>query len=67
MGVNNGVSKLIGEGISHYRLLRENSDKVKCIGLMTWGALDENTRTELKYPTVVSKSIMFGNSLNRII
>ncbi|UJR29010.1 hypothetical protein I4U23_010228 [Adineta vaga] len=47
-GVNNGVSKLVGEGISHYRLLREYSNKVKCIGMTMWGTVNEHTRLELK-------------------
>ncbi|CAF4439946.1 unnamed protein product [Rotaria sp. Silwood2] len=33
-GVNNGVSKLVGE--------------VKCIGMTMWGTIDENTRLELR-------------------
>ncbi|CAF4183794.1 unnamed protein product, partial [Rotaria sordida] len=47
-GINNGVSKLVGEGISHYSLLREYPNKVKCIGMTTWGTINENTRLELK-------------------
>ncbi|CAF0730867.1 unnamed protein product [Adineta steineri] len=47
-GINNGVSKLVGEGISHYRLLREYSNKVKCIGMTMWGTINETTRLELK-------------------
>lgn len=47
-GINNGVSKLVGEGISSHRLLQEYSNKVKCIGLTMWGTIDENTRLELK-------------------
>jgi hypothetical protein len=53
-GVNNGVSKLVGEGISHYRLLREYSNKVKCIGMTMWGTISENTRLELKNVSKVS-------------
>ncbi|CAF0951970.1 unnamed protein product [Rotaria sp. Silwood1] len=47
-GINNGVSKLVGEGISHYSLIREYSNKVKCIGMTMWGTINENTRLELK-------------------
>ncbi len=61
MGANNGVSKLIGEGISHYRLLREYSDKVKCIGLIMLEVLDESTRSELRHPTLVNKLTVFGS------
>ncbi len=54
-GINNGVSKLVGEGISHYRLLQEDSNKVKCIGLTMWGTVSENTRLELKQATHVDR------------
>ncbi|CAF2408271.1 unnamed protein product [Rotaria sp. Silwood2] len=47
-GINNGVSKLVGEGISHYRLLQEYPNKVKCIGMTMWGTINENTRLEFK-------------------
>ncbi|CAF1003931.1 unnamed protein product [Adineta steineri] len=50
-GVNNGVSKLIGEGISHYRLLKANPNKIVCIGLTKWGTINESTRFELKHTT----------------
>ncbi|CAF4188401.1 unnamed protein product, partial [Adineta steineri] len=50
-GINNGVTKLIGEGISHYRLLKANSNKIICIGLTKWGTINESTRFELKYTT----------------
>ncbi|CAF1102784.1 unnamed protein product [Adineta steineri] len=50
-GINNGVSKLVGEGISHYRLLREYPNKVKCIGMTMWGTVNESTRFELKHRT----------------
>ncbi|CAF1016322.1 unnamed protein product [Adineta steineri] len=50
-GINNGVSKLVGEGISHYRLLREYPNKVKCIGMTMWGTVNESTRFELKHTT----------------
>ncbi|CAF4191196.1 unnamed protein product [Adineta steineri] len=53
-GVNNGVSKLIGEGISHYRLLKPNPNKIVCIGLTKWGTINESTRFELKHTTKVS-------------
>jgi len=58
-GINNGVSKLVGEDISHYRLLREYPDKVKCIGLTMWGTVDENTRLELKNLSQVDKMEIF--------
>ncbi|CAM4808551.1 unnamed protein product [Rotaria magnacalcarata] len=47
-GVNNGVSKLVGEGISHYQLLRENPNKVICIGMTMWGTINDNTHLVLK-------------------
>ncbi|CAF0929325.1 unnamed protein product [Adineta steineri] len=50
-GINNGVSKLIGEGISHYRLLKANPNKIICIGLTKWGTINESTRFELKHTT----------------
>jgi len=52
-GINNGVSKLVGEGISHYRLLREYPNKVKCIGMTMWGTVNESTRLKLKQATNV--------------
>jgi len=54
-GINNGVSKLVGEGISHYRLLREYPNKVKCIGMTMWGTINENTRLELKNASHVNR------------
>ncbi|CAF3454781.1 unnamed protein product [Rotaria sp. Silwood1] len=48
-GVNCGVSKLVGESLSHYHLLREYSKKAKCIGLTMWGTVNESTRFKLKY------------------
>ncbi|CAF4145083.1 unnamed protein product [Adineta steineri] len=50
-GINNGVSKVIGEGISHYRLLKANPNKIVCIGLTKWGTINESTRLELKHTT----------------
>ncbi|CAF1369818.1 unnamed protein product [Rotaria sp. Silwood1] len=47
-GIDNGISKLVGEGISHYRLLQEYPNKVKCIGMTMWGTINEDTRLELK-------------------
>ena len=47
-GIHNGVSKLVGEGISHYRLLREYPTKLKCIGMTMWGTVNESTRLQLK-------------------
>ncbi|CAF3354679.1 unnamed protein product [Rotaria socialis] len=47
-GLNNGVSKLVGEGISQYRLLKQYPKEVVCIGLTLWGSVSENTRIELK-------------------
>ena len=52
-GISNGVSKLVGEGISHYRLLREYPNRVKCIGMTMWGTVNESTRFELKHLTNV--------------
>ncbi|CAF3953944.1 unnamed protein product, partial [Rotaria magnacalcarata] len=48
-GIDNGISKLVGEGISHYSLLREYPNKVKCIGMTMWGTINENTRLRLKH------------------
>jgi hypothetical protein len=53
-GISNGVSKLVGEGISHYCLLRECPNKVKCIGMTMWGTTNENTRLQLKKETNVN-------------
>ncbi|CAF1238406.1 unnamed protein product [Adineta steineri] len=47
-GINNGVSKLVGEGISHYRLLKANPNKIVCIGLTKWGTINGRTRFDLK-------------------
>ncbi|CAF3430705.1 unnamed protein product [Rotaria sp. Silwood1] len=57
-GIDNGISKLVGEGISHYRLLQEYPLTVKCIGMTTWGTINEDTRLELK-----SSSSRFPTSL----
>ncbi|CAF3957560.1 unnamed protein product, partial [Adineta steineri] len=54
-GINNGVSKLIGEGISHYRLLKANPNKIVCIGLTKWGTINGRTRFELKHTIKVSE------------
>ncbi|UJR11905.1 hypothetical protein I4U23_016083 [Adineta vaga] len=50
-GTNTGISKLIGEGISHYRILHNYSNKIKCIGLTMWGSLNEEARRNLKKST----------------
>ncbi|CAF1299340.1 unnamed protein product [Adineta steineri] len=47
-GINNGVSKLVGEGIAHYRLLKANPNKIVCIGLTKWGTINGRTRFDLK-------------------
>ncbi|CAF1034271.1 unnamed protein product [Adineta steineri] len=47
-GINNGVSKLVGEGISHYRLLKADPNKIVCIGLTKWGTINGRTRFDLK-------------------
>jgi hypothetical protein len=47
-GINNGVSKLVGEGISQYRLLTQYPKEVICIGLTMWGSVGERTRSELR-------------------
>ena len=52
-GLNNGVSKVVGEGISHYSLLREYPKRVKCIGMTMWGSINENTRVLLKSISLV--------------
>ncbi|CAF1149147.1 unnamed protein product [Rotaria sordida] len=50
-GINNGVSKSVGEAISHYGLFGDYPKKVTCIGLTMWGTMNESTRFELKYST----------------
>ncbi len=57
-GINNGVSKLVGEGVAHFRLLKEDSTKMKCIGLTMWGTVNESTRFELKRATNVNKLLI---------
>lgn len=47
-GLNNGISKLVGEGISQYRLLKRHPKQVVCIGMTMWGSINEKTRIELK-------------------
>lgn len=54
-GICNGVSKLVGEGISHYRLLREYPNKVKCIGMTMWSTINENARIQLKKASNVKR------------
>ncbi len=56
-GVNTGVSKLVGEGVANYCLLKEDRDKVKCIGLTMWGTINESMRIELKQATNVDRMI----------
>jgi hypothetical protein len=58
-GVNTGVTKLVGEGVAHFRLLKEDSTKMKCIGLTMWGTVNESTRLELKHATNVYKLLIF--------
>ncbi|CAF3716629.1 unnamed protein product [Adineta steineri] len=66
-GINNGVSKLIGEGISHYRLLKDNPNKICCIGLTKWGTINESARLKLKHmtkgypPELWRRAISHGN------
>lgn len=38
----------MGEGILHYRLLRDHSKLVKCIGMTMWSTISEEARRELK-------------------
>ncbi|CAF5139629.1 unnamed protein product [Rotaria sp. Silwood1] len=66
-GIDNGISKLVGEGISHYRLLQEYPNKVKCIGMTMWGTINEDTRLELKsvssgFPTPLCKQQIPDNT-----
>lgn len=58
------MSKLVGEGIAHYRLLREDTSKVKCIGLTMWGTVNETTRIELKRATIVNESTIFRKCIS---
>lgn len=53
-GINNGVSKLVGEGISHHHLLHEYTNKATCIGMTTWGTINEDARKSLKEQSSVS-------------
>ncbi len=55
--MNTGVSKLVGEGVAHHCLLKEDRDKVTCIGLTMWGTIDESMRIELKQATRVDRMI----------
>ncbi|CAF1018227.1 unnamed protein product [Rotaria sordida] len=55
-GLNNGVSKLVGEGISQYRLLRRHPKDVVCIGLTMWGTINEKTRIDLKKASQIGAS-----------
>jgi hypothetical protein len=52
-GIDTGMSKFIGEGISYHHLLHECSNKIKCIGLNMWGAICEDERHNLKKATKV--------------
>ena len=54
-GIDTGVSKLVGEGILHHRLLHEYSNEIKCIGLTMWGAVSEKMRLGLKKATRVDE------------
>ncbi|CAF1400746.1 unnamed protein product, partial [Didymodactylos carnosus] len=47
-GLNSGVSKLVGDGISQYRLLAKYPKDVIAIGLTQWGSLTKDTRNLLK-------------------
>ncbi|CAF1029908.1 unnamed protein product, partial [Didymodactylos carnosus] len=47
-GLNSGVSKLVGDGISSYRLLSKHPKEVVAIGLTQWGSLTDATRKLLK-------------------
>ncbi|CAF0870280.1 unnamed protein product, partial [Didymodactylos carnosus] len=64
-GLNNGVSKLVGEGISRYRLLAKHPKRVTAIGLTMWGSLTDDTRELLnehsKSPSN-SKVLTLGDS-----
>ncbi|CAF0801672.1 unnamed protein product, partial [Didymodactylos carnosus] len=55
-GLNNGVSKLVGEGISRYRLLAKHPKRVTAIGLSLWGCLSEDTRELLKHQSKMESS-----------
>ncbi|CAF1188689.1 unnamed protein product [Adineta ricciae] len=50
-GTDTGISKHIGEGISHYRIVHNYSKRIICIGLTMWGLLSEEARQNLKKAT----------------
>lgn len=41
--------------MSHYRILRERSNTVKCIGMTMWSTINEETRLELKIASDMNK------------
>ncbi|CAF1516871.1 unnamed protein product, partial [Didymodactylos carnosus] len=47
-GLNSGVAKLVGDGISQYRLLSKYPKNITAIGLTQWGSLTDETRNRLK-------------------
>ncbi|CAF1058024.1 unnamed protein product [Rotaria sordida] len=50
-GLNQGVSKLIGQSVHRFTLLNKNLSKPTIIGLTSWGTLTEHTQKVLKYQT----------------
>ncbi|CAF1099065.1 unnamed protein product [Rotaria sordida] len=50
-GLNQGVSKLIGQSVHRFTLLNKNLSKPTIIGMTSWGTLTEHTQKVLKYQT----------------
>jgi hypothetical protein len=48
-GLNQGVSKLIGQSVHRFTLLNKKSSKPTIIGLTSWGTVTERTRDVLKW------------------
>ncbi|CAF4073582.1 unnamed protein product [Rotaria sordida] len=50
-GLNEGVSKLIGQSVRRYRLLNKKSSNPTIIGLTSWGTVTKHTRKVLTWQT----------------
>ncbi|CAF4975808.1 unnamed protein product [Rotaria sp. Silwood1] len=59
-GLNEGVSKLIGQSVRRYRLLNKKSSNPTIIGLTSWGTVTEHTRKVLTWQT--SRNIEYTSS-----
>lgn len=47
-GLNAGVSKLIGQGVHRHKLLNESASNPILLGITSWGAITDYTRSLLK-------------------